>query len=124
MCSGELLERVRYAGSKLRLNDARYLLHALIDSSVEAVFPIISLYRQQLGTMSRKLHSYVQHKDPMPNAERATPRSSCRFPNPGAVTWIWRTSATSSASTGRPCTSAIGSGMDWFCSSPSRQENV
>jgi Mg2+ and Co2+ transporter CorA len=69
MCSGELLERVRYAGSKLRLNDARYLLHALIDSSVEAVFPIISLYRQQLGAMSRKLHSYVQHQDPRPNAQ-------------------------------------------------------
>ncbi|KNC74031.1 hypothetical protein SARC_13411, partial [Sphaeroforma arctica JP610] len=52
----ELMNRVKYSGSKLRLNDARYLVHALIDSSVDQLVPIIKLFSRDLNFLYKVLH--------------------------------------------------------------------
>eukprot|EP00123_Amoebidium_parasiticum_P006816 comp17679_c0_seq1/m.17498 comp17679_c0_seq1/g.17498 ORF comp17679_c0_seq1/g.17498 comp17679_c0_seq1/m.17498 type:complete len:596 (-) comp17679_c0_seq1:211-1998(-) len=56
----ELQARIKYAGSKLRLNDASYLVHAIVDSAVDAVVPITRNYQRQINTVYKNLHGRGQ----------------------------------------------------------------
>ncbi|CAM9922040.1 unnamed protein product, partial [Choristocarpus tenellus] len=40
-----IANRVLYAGSKLRLNNARYLVYSLVDSIVDEMFPVMQHFQ-------------------------------------------------------------------------------
>jgi len=52
----ELMARIKYTGSKVRLNDARYLVHALVDSSVDSVMPFMRGYQHELNILYKSVH--------------------------------------------------------------------
>ncbi|CAM9927703.1 unnamed protein product [Ascophyllum nodosum] len=55
--SDRISNRIIYAGSKLRLNNARYLVYSLMDSIVDDVFPIMQHFQKWLVELQGKLHS-------------------------------------------------------------------
>eukprot|EP00124_Ichthyophonus_hoferi_P000150 Ihof_evm14s5 gene=Ihof_evmTU14s5 len=52
----DLTGRIKYAGSRLRLNDASYLVHAIVDSAVDALVPVTTSYQRHLNTVYKTLH--------------------------------------------------------------------
>ncbi|CAM9389585.1 unnamed protein product [Ectocarpus sp. 4 AP-2014] len=55
--SDQISNRIYYAGSKLRLNNARYLVYSLMDSIVDDVFPIMQQFQAWLVQLQEQLHS-------------------------------------------------------------------
>eukprot|EP00903_Cladosiphon_okamuranus_P011019 g10407.t1 len=55
--SDQISNRIYYAGSKLRLNNARYLVYSLMDSIVDDVFPIMQHFQAWLVQLQEQLHS-------------------------------------------------------------------
>lgn len=55
--SDNISNRMFYAGSKLRLNNARYLVYSLMDSIVDDVFPIMQHFQKWLVELQGKLLS-------------------------------------------------------------------
>eukprot|EP00904_Undaria_pinnatifida_P003259 jgi/Undpi1/12934/HiC_scaffold_7.g02600.m1 len=55
--SDQISNRIYYAGSKLRLNNARYLVYSLMDSIVDDVFPIMQHFQVWLVQLQEQLHS-------------------------------------------------------------------
>ncbi|CAM9874342.1 unnamed protein product, partial [Laminaria digitata] len=55
--SDHISNRIYYAGSKLRLNNARYLVYSLMDSIVDDVFPIMQHFQAWLVQLQEQLHS-------------------------------------------------------------------
>jgi Mg2+ and Co2+ transporter CorA len=46
-----------YAGSKIRLNKARYLVYSIVDAIVDEIFPIVQHFHQVLVGLQGKVHS-------------------------------------------------------------------
>jgi hypothetical protein len=52
-----LTGRIMYAGSKIRLNKARYLVYSIVDAIVDEIFPIVQHFHQVMVGLQGKVHS-------------------------------------------------------------------
>eukprot|EP01099_Mayorella_cantabrigiensis_P008272 TRINITY_DN767_c0_g1_i1.p1 TRINITY_DN767_c0_g1~~TRINITY_DN767_c0_g1_i1.p1 ORF type:complete len:1052 (+),score=197.99 TRINITY_DN767_c0_g1_i1:414-3569(+) len=52
-----LMSRIAYSGSKLRMNNARFLVYSIIDKVVDGLFPILGEYQKELRRLQAEIHS-------------------------------------------------------------------